>query len=95
MLGQPYDYGSIMHYSAYAFAIDRSKMTIEPKQRGVTIGQRVSLSPTDVKEIQLLYDCIPNTGSTGAPGFVTAAPTTTPKPPSGCMYHFLLNVHFR
>ena len=49
MLGQPYDYGSIMHYSAYAFAVDRSQMTIEPKQHGVTIGQRVALSATDIK----------------------------------------------
>ena len=42
-LGQPYDYGSIMHYGAYAFAKDRNKMTLEPKQRGVIIGQRVRL----------------------------------------------------
>ncbi|XP_045213596.1 astacin-like [Mercenaria mercenaria] len=85
MLGQPYDYGSIMHYSAYAFAIDRSKMTIEPKQNGVTIGQRVRLSNTDVKEIQLLYGCISDTGHTSAPvsGFVTPAPAATAKPPSG------------
>ncbi|XP_052250693.1 zinc metalloproteinase nas-13-like [Dreissena polymorpha] len=60
MLGQPYDYGSIMHYSAYAFAIDPHKMTIEPKHHGVTIGQRTALSLTDIKEIQLLYDCIAN-----------------------------------
>ncbi|XP_052268606.1 meprin A subunit alpha-like, partial [Dreissena polymorpha] len=84
MLGQPYDYGSIMHYSAYAFAIDPHKMTIEPKRPGVTIGQRTALSPTDIKEIQLLYDCIaadPN-GHTSDP-FVTAPPTTTPAPPTG------------
>ncbi|WAQ95435.1 MEP1B-like protein [Mya arenaria] len=83
MLGQPYDYGSIMHYSAYAFAIDRTKMTIEPKQHGVTIGQRIALSPTDVKEIQLLYDCIPPDHSGTTSAFVTSAPITTQAPPSG------------
>ncbi|KAH3871454.1 meprin A subunit alpha-like [Dreissena polymorpha] len=84
LLGQPYDYGSIMHYSAYAFAIDPHKMTIEPKRPGVTIGQREALSATDIKEIQLLYDCVaadPH-GSTSSP-FVTAPPTTTPAPPTG------------
>lgn len=88
MLGQPYDYGSIMHYSAYAFAIDRRKMTIEPLKSGVTIGQRVRLSDTDVKEIQLLYDCVRPDGHTSAPvgGFVTAAPAATAKPPSGCKF---------
>ena len=85
MLGQPYDYGSIMHYSAYAFAIDRTKMTIEPKQSGVTIGQRHGLSATDIKEIQILYGCIARDGSgSTVTGFVTAPPTTTPKPPAGC-----------
>lgn len=29
--GVGYDYGSIMHYSAYAFAINYSKKTIVPK----------------------------------------------------------------
>lgn len=85
MLGQPYDYGSIMHYSAYAFAIDRHKMTIEPKQRGVTIGQRLHLSDIDVKEIKLLYECMTSTGGgsqTSAPHVSTAAPVTTRSPPT-------------
>lgn len=30
-LGVGYDYSSIMHYSAYAFAIDYQKKTIVPK----------------------------------------------------------------
>jgi hypothetical protein len=71
-LNMPYDYGSVMHYPAYAFAVDRHRMTIEPKQSGVTIGQRVRLSDIDAKEIQILYGCIPRPGSgavtTVAPG---------------------------
>ena len=86
MLGQPYDYGSIMHYSMYAFAKDRSKPTIVPKQSGAVIGQRIRLSDIDVKEIQILYGCVAGTGShSGSGGFVTTAPGTTAKPPSGCM----------
>lgn len=84
-LGMPYDYGSVMHYPATAFAIDRRRMTIEPLQSGVTIGQRVRLSEIDAKEIQILYGCIPRpqTGSvtTSQPG-VTNTPhvihVTTP-----------------
>lgn len=74
MLNEPYDYGSVMHYSAYAFAIDRRKVTIETLQPGVTIGQRVRLSEIDAKEIQIRYGCIPRPGSvqTNSPHQTTA-----------------------
>jgi len=49
VLNQPYDYGSIMHYGDHAFAIDHSKLTIESKQPGVTMGHRKEMSPTDIK----------------------------------------------
>ncbi|XP_021341865.1 astacin-like [Mizuhopecten yessoensis] len=74
-LGMPYDYGSVMHYSAYAFAVDRSQMTIIPKQQGVTIGQRVRLSDQDAKEIQIYYGCIPRPD-----GHATTAPLHTSAP---------------
>ncbi|ESO87421.1 hypothetical protein LOTGIDRAFT_194410 [Lottia gigantea] len=73
-LGQPYDYESVMHYSAYAFSQDRRKPTIIPKQRGVSIGQRTHLSPIDVKEIQILYGCISRPTSTGNTPTPTQAP---------------------
>ena len=81
MLNEPYDYESVMHYSAYAFAIDRSKPTIEPKQAGAQIGQRSHLSPIDVEEIQLLYGC-KSSGSARATNppinsVTTRAPTNT------------------
>ncbi len=50
-----YDYGSIMHYSAYAFARDPSKPTIIPKVAGVRIGQRDRLSAGDVATIKDMY----------------------------------------
>lgn len=50
-----YDYGSIMHYSAFAFARDTSKPTIIPKVPGVTIGQRERLSEGDVATVKVMY----------------------------------------
>ncbi|KAJ8319101.1 hypothetical protein KUTeg_004192 [Tegillarca granosa] len=71
----------VMHYSAYAFAVNRRMMTIEPKQPGVTIGQRVRLSDIDAKEIQILYGCIPRPTSTGVTSEPVSHPAVT-KPPS-------------
>jgi hypothetical protein len=50
-----YDYGSIMHYGAYAFSLDPSKPTIMPVQSGVTIGQRTGLSAGDIGAVADLY----------------------------------------
>ncbi|MBN1148525.1 MAG: M12 family metallopeptidase [Anaerolineales bacterium] len=47
-----YDYASIMHYPANAFAIDASKPTIISPQ---PIGQRVSLSPADIETVNKIY----------------------------------------
>jgi len=58
-LGTPYDYGSVMHYSAYSFAIDRHVPTIRVLQPGAQIGQRTQLSDQDAEEIKILYGCIP------------------------------------
>jgi hypothetical protein len=49
-----YDYGSVMHYPAYAFAIDRSKPTIIAPQ-GITIGQRRGLSSGDIRTVNTIY----------------------------------------
>jgi astacin len=49
-----YDYGSIMHYGAYAFS-KNGQPTIEPLQSGVTIGQRTALSAVDIAAIHTMY----------------------------------------
>ncbi|GIY50827.1 hypothetical protein CDAR_537211 [Caerostris darwini] len=57
-LGEPYDYSSILHYSKFAFSKDPfTKPTLEPKKRGVRIGQRKGLSAGDVRKINKLYNC--------------------------------------
>jgi len=50
----PYDYGSIMHYSAFAFALDTSKPTIITPH-GEAIGQREGLSDGDVAAVKEVY----------------------------------------
>ncbi len=50
----PYNYESIMHYSAYAFSKNGEK-TIEPLVDGVTIGQREKISPLDIQAVNMMY----------------------------------------
>merc|ERR1711976_524610 len=60
LLGTQYDYGSVLHYSPYGFAIDRNIPTIitaDPDAMDV-IGQRVALSQMDIERVQILYGCI-------------------------------------
>lgn len=52
-----YDYGSILHYSRTAFAINPRQATIVPlKPLGkIKMGQRERLTATDVKRINRMY----------------------------------------
>merc|ERR1712055_639072 len=50
------DYGSVMHYGAYAFSQNR-KPTIQTKGGNYRIGQRNGVSDQDVLEIRKLYGC--------------------------------------
>lgn len=54
----PYDFGSIMHYPATAFAIDPNRPTIVPRvplPPGVTMGQRTGLSQGDIDGVHMMY----------------------------------------
>ncbi|XP_037781914.1 zinc metalloproteinase nas-4-like [Penaeus monodon] len=54
--GEQYDYGSVMHYSAYAFSSNGQKtiVTLDPD---ATIGQRVGLSEIDLRKLMNMYNC--------------------------------------
>jgi len=58
LLGTSYDYGSVLHYSAYAFAVDPSIPTIIPHDPEAEIGQRITLSALDIERVQILYQCL-------------------------------------
>jgi hypothetical protein len=53
-----YDYGSIMHYGAYDFAVDDKRLVlaaIQPIPAGVQMGQRDALSDGDIAAVAILY----------------------------------------
>ena len=54
-LGVPYDFNSIMHYSATTFALP-NKITISTKEKGIPFGFIPELSPLDIKQTNLLYN---------------------------------------
>ncbi|XP_075699573.1 embryonic protein UVS.2-like [Rhinoderma darwinii] len=57
-LGLPYDYGSVIITSKYAFTIHSGQPTILPKpDLNIPIGQRDGLSVLDVAKINRLYQC--------------------------------------
>jgi hypothetical protein len=57
-----YDYGSIMHYPAYAFSIN-GQPTIETIPAGISIGQRSTLSSGDIAGVKMMY---PSTSATSS-----------------------------
>lgn len=62
-LGLDYDYRSIMHYTAYMFGKDRSRPTLLPKDRDVSLkdlgyGQmRAVFTDLDLQKINKFYEC--------------------------------------
>ncbi|XP_041797517.1 meprin A subunit beta-like [Chelmon rostratus] len=56
--GVPYDYMSVMHYGKNAFSNGNGStiITKDPQFQDV-IGQRLEMSPSDVRELNLLYKC--------------------------------------
>ncbi|XP_015228299.1 PREDICTED: zinc metalloproteinase nas-4-like [Cyprinodon variegatus] len=55
-LNQPYDYDSIMHYGPSFFSADGNP-TIVTHKKAQKIGQRIRLSPLDIKKLNILYKC--------------------------------------
>ena len=52
-LGVTYDFNSIMHYGAKAFAFRAN--SISTKEENIPIGFATELSPLDIKQTNLLY----------------------------------------
>ena len=78
----PYPFDSIMHYSEDGFAYPL-RYAMQTIPRGITIGQRTSLSPSDIDTITRLYGTAPRrtTITSNPPGltlFVDARSVTTP-----------------
>lgn len=54
----PYDIGSVMHYSQTAFSSNgRETMTPLFNPKGETMGQRIRLTPGDIRRINRMYNC--------------------------------------
>jgi len=53
--GTPYDFGSVMHYDAYAFSKNGQKTIVT--KNGEAIGQRDGLSPIDIQKVNIMYKC--------------------------------------
>ena len=56
-LGEPYDYGSIMHYGATSFSYNDKPTIIALKPGATRMGQRENLSINDLRQINKLYKC--------------------------------------
>lgn len=68
--GEPYDFGSILHYGMFDFGKDPKVWTIQPKPQysnnGSKMGQRTALSPIDIKKINAMYKCENSGNETGS-----------------------------
>ena len=71
-----YDFGSIMHYPAFAYSVN-GKPTIETIPAGMLIGQRTALSAGDIAAVRQLYGNV-----APPPPPVVVPPVTVPAPPS-------------
>ncbi|XP_065560955.1 zinc metalloproteinase nas-7-like [Artemia franciscana] len=54
--GQPYDWGSVMHYSEYAFS-NNGEPTIVSKPEGIPLGNDEGLTDVDAAKINAMYNC--------------------------------------
>jgi len=66
--GTPYDYASVMHYSANAFSKNEKPTIVSRRKPGEPLGQRDGLSAIDAQELNMLYKCsVPTIKPTPAP----------------------------
>ena len=56
-LGEPYDYGSILHYGPNSFSRNGRSTIVGLKTGADKMGQRSVLSANDIRQINKLYKC--------------------------------------
>ncbi|TRY71108.1 hypothetical protein TCAL_13681 [Tigriopus californicus] len=76
-LGLPYDYCSIMHYDDHAFTSNGKKTLVPLKKPSCELGQKIRLSPLDIKKVNILYNCPGYRTNVGPIITSTSKPTTT------------------
>ena len=54
-----YDIDSIMHYSNYALSKNGKKTIVAKNDSNKVFGQRETMSPSDIEQLNLLYKCPP------------------------------------
>ena len=52
-----YDFESIMHYGNYAFSKNKRPTLLSVKNPLLQFGQVAKLSPTDILQLNSIYDC--------------------------------------
>ena len=58
VIGEPYDYGSVMHYGYNFFSVDSKRpVIVKLMPGGKQIGQRDGFSDLDLRKINKLYNC--------------------------------------
>lgn len=61
-LGTRYDYESVLHYSPFAYAIDKNEPTMESLRADEPIVKSKQASSGDIVQLQLLYQCDTSVG---------------------------------
>ncbi|KAH8267485.1 hypothetical protein KR018_007252 [Drosophila ironensis] len=55
---QPYDYGSILHYSSLSFSVNGEPTIVALKPEGQALmGQRLIMSEIDINRLNIMYKC--------------------------------------
>jgi len=55
---EPYDYGSVLHYSSVAFSINGEATIVALNPEGQEkMGQRLKMSEIDIKRLNTMYKC--------------------------------------
>merc|ERR1719312_693204 len=80
----PYDYASVMHYSARSFACDRNKDVMTAKQSGAPALGNSELSDLDKQKLQCMYQCDGTSHSNCGGHFYAESGTFSSDGTTGC-----------